>query len=142
PGGQRPRRLSRHAHHPAAGHPCRRHGPWPGPCGRQPGDDPRPAPHRTGGGRVSADATTVPGADRAEAWALGAPRPSYRLRGVRAVLAERIVENATITVEDGRIEDVTTGASAGPGDRPVIDGQNLLLLPGFVDVHSDALETE
>ncbi|MFD1718772.1 alpha-D-ribose 1-methylphosphonate 5-triphosphate diphosphatase [Georgenia deserti] len=91
---------------------------------------------------MSVEATTVPGADRAEAWALGAPRPSYRLRGVRAVLAERIVENATITVEDGRIEDVTTGASAGPGDRPVIDGQNLLLLPGFVDVHSDALETE
>ncbi|MFC7403519.1 alpha-D-ribose 1-methylphosphonate 5-triphosphate diphosphatase [Georgenia alba] len=86
-----------------------------------------------------------PATSTAQPWALGAPRPSYQLRNVRAVLPDRILENATLTVRDGRIQDVTAGggsAVGAPGAGPVVDGQNLLLVPGFVDVHSDALENE
>jgi len=60
----------------------------------------------------------------------------------RAVLPDRVVEDARIIIRDGRIEDV----SGGPG-RPVLSGRALdacggFVLPGFIDLHSDAIERE
>jgi len=58
---------------------------------------------------------------------------------VRAVLADRVTDGASVVVEDGLIVDVLEGGAAVPGD---IDGRGMLLAPGLIDVHSDALEKE
>lgn len=73
------------------------------------------------------------------AWTLGAPPADYVLGHVRAVLPDRVVDDARIVVRDGRI------AEAGPhpaGTAADVDGAGLLCLPGIVDVHSDGLERE
>ncbi len=59
--------------------------------------------------------------------------------GVRAVLPDRVVDDATIVVEDGRITEVSERA---PAPRGAIDGRGLFCLPGLVDTHSDGLEKE
>lgn len=61
------------------------------------------------------------------------------VRHVRAVLADRVLEDATVVVEDGRIAALTEG---GPVPARVIDGHGAFCLPGLVDVHSDGLEKE
>ncbi|MEM7338678.1 MAG: alpha-D-ribose 1-methylphosphonate 5-triphosphate diphosphatase [Actinomycetota bacterium] len=61
------------------------------------------------------------------------------LTGVRAVVGDRIVDNATVVVAGDRIDSVEAGGAAPPG---AIDGRNLLCLPGLVDSHSDGLEKE
>lgn len=73
------------------------------------------------------------------AWTLGPAPRNYVIRNVRAVLDRSILDNARVVVRDGLIEDI----SAGPENQPAaLDGHNLLLTPGFIDVHSDALERE
>lgn len=72
-------------------------------------------------------------------WTLSEVPGSYILANVRAVLAGRVTDRASVVVEDGRIADVLEGGSALPGD---VDGGGLLLVPGLIDVHSDALEKE
>lgn len=59
------------------------------------------------------------------------------LSNVRAVLPDRVLDDATIVVEDGRIVDIRSGAVPG-----ATDGAGLLVLPGLIDVHSDGLEKE
>lgn len=66
-------------------------------------------------------------------------RRSLALRNVRAVLADRIVDDATVVCEDGRIVSVEERGAA-PVDA--IDGLGAFLLPGLVDTHSDGLEKE
>ncbi|TCN50739.1 alpha-D-ribose 1-methylphosphonate 5-triphosphate diphosphatase [Rhodococcus sp. SMB37] len=75
----------------------------------------------------------------ATAWTLQSAPQNYVVGHVRAVLPDRILEDARIVVRDGRIEEV--GPST-PGVRPDVDGGGLLCLPGLVDVHSDGLEKE
>ncbi len=63
---------------------------------------------------------------------------SYRITNVRALVAGVIIDQATVEVEDGRIQSVAEGTfSTG-----ALDGHGLLLLPGLVDTHSDGLEKE
>ncbi len=71
-------------------------------------------------------------------WPIGHPPPDYVLTGVRAVLPDRLLPDARIVVRNGRIEEVAP-AGAVRGD---VDGRGLLVLPGLIDVHSDALERE
>lgn len=71
-------------------------------------------------------------------WHLGDPGRDYTIRDVRAVLPGQILDGANVVVEDGRIAEISTGPIGGP----VVDGRGLLLAPGFIDVHSDALEKE
>jgi alpha-D-ribose 1-methylphosphonate 5-triphosphate diphosphatase len=68
--------------------------------------------------------------------ALAAPAA---ILGVRAVLADRVVDDATVVVEDGRIVSVVERGAAPPG---ALDGRGAFCLPGIVDTHSDGLEKE
>lgn len=61
------------------------------------------------------------------------------VRDVRAVLADRVLDGATVVCEDGVITEVRSG---GPVPEGAVDGRGALLLPGIVDVHSDALEVD
>lgn len=58
---------------------------------------------------------------------------------VRAVLSDRVLDDATITISHGRIVAVEQSVSRPPG---AVNGHGLLCLPGLVDTHSDGLEKE
>ena len=74
-----------------------------------------------------------------EHWTLGTPPPDYVLGHVRAVLVDRIVDDALVAVRAGTIVAVEPHP---PGVGADVDGQGLLCVPGLVDVHSDGLEKE
>ncbi len=63
---------------------------------------------------------------------------SYAVTNVNAVTPRGLVDGATVVVENGIIVDV--GRVASP--PKAFDGRGLLLIPGIVDTHSDALEKE
>lgn len=71
-------------------------------------------------------------------WSLGTAPKDYVITNVRAMLPTGIQDNAAVAVRDGRIAEVCDAR----GIRGDIDGAGLLLTPGFIDVHSDALEKE
>ncbi|GAA4870298.1 alpha-D-ribose 1-methylphosphonate 5-triphosphate diphosphatase [Saccharopolyspora cebuensis] len=72
-------------------------------------------------------------------WSLAATPRDYVLGHVRAVLPDRLLDDARIVVRGGRIAEVGPHPAATGCD---VDGGGLLCLPGLVDVHSDALERE
>ncbi|HEY4418709.1 MAG TPA: alpha-D-ribose 1-methylphosphonate 5-triphosphate diphosphatase [Pseudonocardia sp.] len=72
-------------------------------------------------------------------WRLGVPPVDYVLGHVRAVLPDRVVDDAWIAVRDGRIAEVAPQPAGSEAD---VDGAGLLCVPGVVDVHSDGLERE
>ncbi|WP_150462289.1 alpha-D-ribose 1-methylphosphonate 5-triphosphate diphosphatase [Nesterenkonia ebinurensis] len=91
---------------------------------------------------MTAPATAPAGhsaAQTAGPWQLGLPPAHYAVRSVRAVLPGRIVHGATVVVREGRIAGILEGRADTVAD---LNGNNLLLAPGFIDVHSDALEGE
>lgn len=69
-------------------------------------------------------------------WRLGAAPADFVLGNVRAVLPDRVLPDARVVVRDGKIAAVDTGYGYD------VDGAGLLLAPGFIDVHSDALEKD
>lgn len=58
----------------------------------------------------------------------------------RAVVPSGVIEGASVYIRDGIIEEVSLSAIRGRTKRVQADG--LYLLPGFVDIHSDAIERE
>jgi alpha-D-ribose 1-methylphosphonate 5-triphosphate diphosphatase len=54
------------------------------------------------------------------------------------VLADEIIENGSLRIEDGEIAEVR----AAPVAAPTFDGGGRLLMPGFVDLHGDMVERE
>lgn len=61
------------------------------------------------------------------------------IRDVRAVTPTDVLEGATVLVEDGLI----TALTREPPVRPralTVEGRGRLLLPGFIDLHSDVIE--
>jgi alpha-D-ribose 1-methylphosphonate 5-triphosphate diphosphatase len=64
---------------------------------------------------------------------------TFAVRGVRAVLPGEVLDDAVVVCEDGVITSVRAGGAAPVG---ALDGRGSLLLPGIVDVHSDALERD
>ncbi len=62
----------------------------------------------------------------------------HLLSNVRAVTAGRVLENATIASEDGRILSVEENRCYSGAD----DGGGAFCLPGLVDSHCDAIERE
>ncbi|GAB3702000.1 alpha-D-ribose 1-methylphosphonate 5-triphosphate diphosphatase [Mariniluteicoccus flavus] len=73
---------------------------------------------------------------RVRPWPVTLPPADYVLSGVRVVLPDDILEGA-IVVRDGLIAEIVGHSLSGD-----VDGQGRLVLPGLVDVHSDALEKE
>jgi alpha-D-ribose 1-methylphosphonate 5-triphosphate diphosphatase len=72
-------------------------------------------------------------------WSVARPPADYVLGHVRAVLADRVLDDAWIAVRDGRIAEV---APHPPGTLADLDGGGAYCLPGLVDVHTDGLERE
>lgn len=56
---------------------------------------------------------------------------------VHVVTPEGVRENASLRVEEGRIAEIADGGLNGVR---VIDGGGNFLFPGFIDIHSDAIE--
>ncbi len=61
------------------------------------------------------------------------------IRMVRAVSSHRIIDDATIVLEDGIVAEVSERSRPHGG---AIDGRGSFALPGLVDSHSDGLEKE
>lgn len=74
-----------------------------------------------------------------ESWTPATPPADYVLGHVRAVLPDRVLDNARIVVRDGRIAAVESHPAGSGAD---VDGQDLLCVPGLIDTHSDGLENE
>jgi alpha-D-ribose 1-methylphosphonate 5-triphosphate diphosphatase len=66
---------------------------------------------------------------------------TYRIYGGNIVTPQRVIENGTLSIEDGRIVEVSDRlpARTGAGD---IDASGQWVLPGMIDTHSDAIEGE
>lgn len=64
----------------------------------------------------------------------------FIIENASLVCPEGIIEDGTLAVENGFITEVRSGCL--PGDRKRIDAKGKLVLPGFVDIHSDAIEKE
>jgi alpha-D-ribose 1-methylphosphonate 5-triphosphate diphosphatase len=60
----------------------------------------------------------------------------FVVNNCRAVLPETVLEDASIRVEDGIVVEILQGRSIEGG----LEAKNARLLPGFVDIHSDAIE--
>jgi alpha-D-ribose 1-methylphosphonate 5-triphosphate diphosphatase len=62
--------------------------------------------------------------------------------GARAVQPDRVLENASIRIEAGRIAALSeTPLEARPGE-PTIQARGRWLTPGLIDLHCDAIEKE
>lgn len=53
------------------------------------------------------------------------------ISNVRIITEDRVIENGTLEVQDGRIARITDAKH----EKPTIDGGGAALLPGFIDVH-------
>lgn len=67
---------------------------------------------------------------------------NWLIRGVKAVIEDRVLEDAIVVVKDGLIAEVsevsevsTVGSLASDENIAVIDGAGRWLLPGFIDLH-------
>jgi alpha-D-ribose 1-methylphosphonate 5-triphosphate diphosphatase len=63
-------------------------------------------------------------------------RADFVINNCRAVLTESILDEASVRVENGRIAEIAQGRSFGDG----LDARDAWLLPGLIDIHSDAIE--
>lgn len=72
-------------------------------------------------------------------WPLDRTPPDYVLGHVRAVLADRVLDDARVVVRDGLIADA---GPHPPGAGADLDGRGRYVLPGLVDPHSDVLARE
>lgn len=63
----------------------------------------------------------------------------FRITNARLVLGNDTVEGASVEVEDGRLGRVDPESSSV---GPEVDLGGLILIPGLVDLHSDAIERE
>lgn len=65
-----------------------------------------------------------------------------RIHGGRLVTPAGVMENGSIIVETGRIRDITTRDRGTSVQAYNIDATGLWVLPGIIDIHSDAIEME
>jgi alpha-D-ribose 1-methylphosphonate 5-triphosphate diphosphatase len=61
---------------------------------------------------------------------------SFVVNNCRAVLPDRVLEEASARVEDGTVAEIVQGRTLAGG----LDARGAWLLPGLVDMHSDAIE--
>ncbi|MBN2792947.1 MAG: phosphonate metabolism protein PhnM [Desulfuromonadales bacterium] len=62
----------------------------------------------------------------------------YQIFNAKVVTPDEILEDSTISVREGFIAELTQGGATG--SLPAIDAQGQYLLPGFIDLHCDAVE--
>lgn len=62
------------------------------------------------------------------------------LKGGTAVLPDGLLEDAVVVIEGERIADILPASRLASGEE--VDTSGLLVLPGLVDLHSDAIERE
>jgi alpha-D-ribose 1-methylphosphonate 5-triphosphate diphosphatase len=67
-------------------------------------------------------------------------RSGLVFRNARVVTPESVLPDACVILEDGIIREIASSNGCPKGLRE-IDAQGRLLLPGFVDIHSDVIET-
>lgn len=60
------------------------------------------------------------------------------LSNFRIVLADRVIENGAVKIEDGVIAEI----NETPVANADVDGHGLLLMPGMIDMHGDMIERE
>ena len=65
---------------------------------------------------------------------LAPPAPGFVVRDVRLFDGERVLEQATVVVREGRIVEAGPGVAVPPG-LEVVDGRGHTLLPGLIDAH-------
>ena len=65
--------------------------------------------------------------------------PNLIISNVRAVTPDEMLPDASVVVKKGIICEITT-RSVPPEGFNEIDGRGRLLLPGFIDIHSDVIE--
>jgi alpha-D-ribose 1-methylphosphonate 5-triphosphate diphosphatase len=68
------------------------------------------------------------------------PTRDWLIEHGRVVTRDGIREDSDILIRNGRIVDI--GSALPPSDVPHLDASGLLVMPGFVDLHSDAIEKE
>ncbi|GEP45991.1 N-acetylglucosamine-6-phosphate deacetylase [Brevifollis gellanilyticus] len=54
---------------------------------------------------------------------------------VTAILPDRLIEDAQVTCEKGRITAISRSTKRHPADAQVIDGRGAYISPGFIDIH-------
>jgi alpha-D-ribose 1-methylphosphonate 5-triphosphate diphosphatase len=67
------------------------------------------------------------------------PTESYAVAHVRAVVGDRIVDDATVVVEESHITEIV---EAGTAPSDAVDGRGAFLIPGVICTHSDGVERE
>jgi len=65
---------------------------------------------------------------------------SFVIENTTAVTPSGVLEHASIKIEDSRIVEIRQGSFSGNGAR--FDARHCHAFPGFVDIHSDAIEKE
>jgi imidazolonepropionase-like amidohydrolase len=86
-------------------------------------------------GIVGARQTQAP-ARTARVTPMGQAQPgTFAIQNTRVFDGEKVLERATVVVENGRITAIGAGVSV-PSGAAVIDGAGKTLLPGFLDAHT------
>ncbi|MHB8171751.1 MAG: phosphonate metabolism protein PhnM [Thermincolia bacterium] len=69
---------------------------------------------------------------------------SLIIKNARCVLPHQVQDQAHLVIKDGRIEEIHSGNRVPMGQKntTVIDADGAYLCPGFIDIHSDAIEKE
>ncbi|MFO7729048.1 MAG: alpha-D-ribose 1-methylphosphonate 5-triphosphate diphosphatase [Desulfonatronovibrio sp.] len=66
----------------------------------------------------------------------------FQIINARVVTPEDILDRACVAVRNGKITGLSRNAGPQDNDLPVLDAAGAWVIPGFMDLHSDAIEKE
>lgn len=66
--------------------------------------------------------------------------PDLVIHNARVVLPDAVLPDASVLVADGIIQDIAA-SNGRPKAAHTIDARGRILMPGFIDIHSDVIET-
>ncbi len=66
----------------------------------------------------------------------------FSIINANVVLADEILQRGWVFIENGIIAEIGEKGSFQRKGTPVLDAAGMFLLPGFIDIHSDAIERE
>jgi alpha-D-ribose 1-methylphosphonate 5-triphosphate diphosphatase len=66
------------------------------------------------------------------------------ITNARAILPEKVLNNATLVVENGKIADISPNPlnHNASGKYEIINAHGRFVMPGLIDIHTDAMDTE